>query len=210
MDHERTHIRSVESVGPDAVAITIETPPDFDAAPGEFVSLSLPEVDESRYYTISSPAIGESFEVTISIDPEGTLAPTLADCAAGDAIDVGGPFGEASYDSERQPLVLAGGPGVGPAVAIAERALTEGADPEIVYRSNAPIHRDRLDDLAEQGVPVTILDAAETLRRPVADALASDPDVVFVYGFAPFVEDVRAAIAAAEDEPGDIRVESFG
>ncbi|AWB27433.1 ferredoxin--NADP reductase [Halococcoides cellulosivorans] len=210
MDHESTQISAVESVGPDAVAVTIDTPDGFDAAPGQFVSLSVPESDESRFYTVSSPSVTETFEVTLTIDPDGTLAPLIAERAVGDSIEVAGPFGDAHYDGQARPLVLASGPGVGPAVAIAERAHSEGADPAIVYRDATVIHSDRLDTLADAGVPVVILDADADLRDPVATALDRDPDVVFVYGFAAFIDDVEAAVAAADADPADVRVENFG
>lgn len=210
MDHVTTRVDTVESVGPDAVAVRIETPAGFEAAPGEFVSLSMPESDETRFYTISSPRVSETVEVTISIDPEGTLAPQIADCAPGDAIGIAGPFGDARYEGQSRPLVLAGGPGVGPAVAIAERALEDGGAPAIVYRDETPIHRDRLDALADRGVSVEILESTASLESAIADALQRDPDVVFVYGFADFVDDVRAAMARADADPGDVRVESFG
>ncbi|MFW6436278.1 MAG: FAD-dependent oxidoreductase [Halococcoides sp.] len=210
MDHDSTQVSAVESVGPDAVALTIDTPEGFDASPGQFVSLSVPESDESRFYTVSSPSVTETFEVTLTVDPEGTLAPLIAERSADDAIEVAGPFGDAHYDGQDRPLVLAGGPGVGPAVAIAERAVREGAEPAIVYRDAATIHRDRLDALAEQGVPVAVLDEGTDLRDPIARALDRDPDVVFVYGFAAFVDDIEAAVAAADGDPEDLRVENFG
>jgi hypothetical protein len=39
MDDAELAVASVESVGPDAVAIDFESPPDFDAQPGQFVKL---------------------------------------------------------------------------------------------------------------------------------------------------------------------------
>lgn len=206
-------VAAVESVGTDAVAVSFESPPEFDARPGQFVRLGA-EVDEEhrqRFYTVSSPSTAETFEVTVTVDGDegGPFSPYLAAAEPGDAFDLDGPFGDAAYDGQEQSVVLAGGPGVGPAVAIGEAALSDGNGAAIVYRDSVPIHSERLDALNADGVPVTTLPADAALTDAVADAVAAG-DTVFVYGFAEFVEDARAAVEAAPAEPATIHVESFG
>jgi 3-phenylpropionate/trans-cinnamate dioxygenase ferredoxin reductase subunit len=202
---------AVRSVGPDTVAIELDTPDGFDAYPGQFVKLSLDVGGEekARFYTISSPDVAESFEVTVGIDPEGELAPRLAEVEAGAEIGVEGPFGEAYYDGEGRAVVLAGGPGVGPAVGIAERALSAGEDAAVVYADDEPVHESRLHALDAARIDVTTLGADADLTEPVAAACA-DGGTVFVYGFEPFVERARAALDAAGVPEDAVRVESFG
>ncbi|MDS0258134.1 FAD-dependent oxidoreductase [Haloarcula sp. S1CR25-12] len=211
MDERSLTVTAVREVGPDAIAIDVETPDEFSAQPGQFVKLTL-EVDgedESRFYTISSPDVDGVFEMTVGIDPDGEVAPHLAELEAGDTVRIAGPFGSDYYEGESRAVLLAGGPGIGPAIGIAERALADGNEAAVVYQDDAPIHEDRLDVLRESGVLVHVLDGDADLTDAVAEASA-DGGQVFVYGFADFLDDAMAALEAAGVETEDAKVENFG
>ena len=211
MDRTHVTVAAVHDVGPDAIAVELETPEGFDAWPGQFVKLvvTVDGEEQPRFYTISSPDVGGTFELTIGIDPEGEVSPRLRAIDAGDELVVSGPYGDAYYEAEERVLVLAGGPGIGPAVGIAERALDDGGEAAIVYRDDAPIHEDRLAELGARGASVEILTPAETLEAAVADALTDDTQV-FVYGFADFLDDATTAIEAAGGDPEVAKIENFG
>jgi ferredoxin-NADP reductase len=204
-------VAAVRAVGPDAVALDISTPEEFDASPGQFVKLTASPggEEESRFYTVSSPRVGDTFEVTIEIDPDGALGPWLADREPGDTLTLDGPFGNTYYEGEQRVVVLAGGPGVGPAIGIAERALEDGNEAAVVYRDDDPIHADRLDALEERGAFVAVLGAEASMVDAVGAALA-DGGQVFVYGFADFLDDAIDAIGAAGGDPDRAKVENFG
>lgn len=211
MDETPLSVAAVDEVGPDTVAIAFESPPAFGARPGQFVKLVM-EVDgetEPRFYTISSPDVEDTFEVTVGIDPDGGVSPSLRSLSAGDEVVVSGPFGNAYYEDESRVLVLAGGPGVGPAVGIAERALEDGNGAAVVYRDETPVHEQRLAALGDGGADVAILGPADSLTEAAAAALADDTQV-FVYGFADFLDDATAAIEAAGGDPEAAKVENFG
>jgi len=211
MDERSLTVAAVRTVGPDAIAIDVETPDDFTAQPGQFVKLTL-DVDgaeESRFYTISSPDVDGEFEMTVGIDPDGDVAPQLADLEAGDAVRIEGPFGSDYYEGESLAVLLAGGPGIGPAIGIAERAVADGNDAALVYRDDAPIHEERLDALREQGVLVHVLDGDADLTDAVAEA-TSGGGQVFIYGFADFLDDATAALEAAGVDTEGAKVENFG
>ena len=211
MDQTAVTVATVHDVGPDAIAVEFETPPAFDARPGQFVKLvaTVDGEEYPRFYTISSPNVEDTFEVTIEIDPEGEVTPRLRALAAGDELSLSGPYGDAYYEDESRVLVIAGGPGIGPAVGIAERTLEDGGEAAIVYRDDTPIHEDRLADLGARGVDIEILTPAETMDDAVADAL-TDETQVFVYGFADFLDDATAAIEAAGGDAEAAKVENFG
>jgi len=209
MEDTEVAVVAVESVGEDAIAIDFEAPDGFDAQPGQFVKVALDGVEESRFYTISSPDVEGTFEITVGIDPEGEVGPKLAALSAGDTVEVSGPYGDAYYEGEGRVLVLAGGPGVGPAVGIAERALEEGGEAAIVYRDAAPIHDDRLTELNERGVSVAVLAPSSPLASSVDEVLTDDTQV-FVYGFADFLDDATAAVEAAGGDAEAAKVENFG
>lgn len=206
-------VTSSETVGPDTVAITFETPEGFEAQPGQFVKLSATVDGESyaRFYTLSSPDVTDSFEITVGIDPKegGPFSERLAALSAGDEIEMSGPFGSDYYEGEARVVVLAGGPGIGPAVGIGERVLDDGGELAIVYKDAQPAHDDRLAELDAAGASVTITDGSIT--EAVDAALTGrDDEQVFVYGFADFVDEATTAIEAAGSDHESTKVENFG
>ena len=133
------------------------------------------------------------------------------DLDAGDTVTVSGPFGRNYYEGERRVVVLAGGPGIGPAVAIAERALGEDSEAAIVYRDDAPVHEDRLADIAAAGADVFVLTGEEPLTDATAAALSgADGEQTFVYGFSDFLANAEAAIEATGLDPDAAKAENFG
>jgi len=211
MNDTECGVAAIRDVGPDTVAIDIETPAAFSARPGQFVKLTfqLDDEVESRFYTISSPDVEGTFEITVGIDPDGTVAPELAALAAGDSVTVAGPFGSDYYEDEPRAVILAGGPGVGPAVGIAERALADGNDAAVVYQDDDPVHEERLAAVKEQGAFVRVLADEETLTAATAAALG-DGGQLFVYGFADFIDTAMDAIVAAGVDTDDAKIENFG
>ena len=226
MDGTEVAVRSVETVGTDTIALTLETPPEFDARPGQFVQLAATVDGEeiTRHYTLSSPDVGETFETTVEVDPEGSLSPYLAALEPGETVEVAGPFGDAYYEDEESVVVLAGGPGVGPAVGIGERAVSEarsasenasgetasaeGAAVTVVYEDADPVHEERLTALADAGATVVITD--DVSSEDVLEVLADARGQVFVYGFADFLDRATAALDAADRSAEDAKTENFG
>jgi len=213
MEDVTVTVAAVRDVGPDAIAIDFESPAGFVAQPGQFVKLAA-EIDgeeESRFYTISSPDVADTFEVTVEIDPDGALGPHLDALEPGDTLTMAGPYGSDYYDGEPRAVVFAGGPGVGPAIGIARRAIEEGNAAAIVYQDDSPIHGDALAALDDDGVLVSVLSTGEDMTDAAAAAITTDEgEQVFVYGFADFLESATAAIEAADGDPDDAKVENFG
>lgn len=206
MEPTQTTITAVRDVGTDTVAVDLETPEGFSAQPGQFVKLST-EIDGehvSRFYTLSSPNVGNTIETTIGIDPDGQLGPWI-ETADGETVTVEGPYGSAYYEGEERSLVLAGGPGIGPAVGIGERALADGNEITVVYLDDDPAHEERLSELQEAGATVVITDE-------LADHVENyyEGQQVFVYGFQAFVTDSLEAIEEAGGDPDAAKVENFG
>lgn len=215
MEASDLRVVDVRDCGPDTVAIEFESPDAFDARPGQFVKLTA-EVEEesvSRFYTISSPDVEDTFEVTVGYDPEegGAFSEYLLALAPDDRVRVAGPFGSDFYEGEARAVVLAGGPGIGPAVGIAERALADGHEAAIVYRDDAPVHEARLAALAAAGAEVYVLGADEALTDAVAAVVtATAGEQLFVYGFESFLDAATEAMTAAGAEPDAAKVENFG
>ncbi len=203
-------VAAVRSAGPNAVALDVETPAGFDALPGQFV-LVRADVDGeevARHYTLSSPSVGETFELTVGVDPEGDLSPWLADRAPGDELRIEGPFGNVDYDDDGDVVVLAGGPGIGPAVGIAERARGRGHAAAVVYRDDDPIHEERLATLSAGGADVAVVSDDDALAAAVERVVGRG--TVYVFGFRAFVDDALAAVEATGGDPDAAEVENFG
>lgn len=204
---------AVESVGPDTVAIEFESPADFDAAPGQFVKLTgtVDGDDVSRFYTLSSPDVEGIFEITVAVDPaeDGDFSRYLANLSPGETVAMTGPFGDSYYEGEPRVVVIAGGPGIGPAVGIGERALDDDNEVAIVYRDETPAHRERLDALEAAGATVIVTDGAlDDLVEDVVTGL--DGEQVYVYGFADFLEEATDALEATGIDSGNVKAENFG
>ncbi len=215
MDPLETTVADVREVGADAVAIDVSTPAGFSALPGQFVKLSTTLDGETvgRFYTVSSANTEETFELTVSYDPEegGEFSEYLLSLVAGDSITITGPFGNDHYEGEGRVVVLAGGPGIGPAVAIAERALADGGEAGIVYRDDEPLHEDRLSALAEAGADVYVLTDDTELTDAVSEVYTGGSDEqIFIYGFADFLAEAETAIEATGGDPDAAKAENFG
>ncbi len=212
MNATRVPVVSVRTVGSDAIALELRSPDGFDARPGQFVKLSATVDGEevSRFYTVSSSHITETFETTLTIDPTGTFGPYLSSLEEGDTIGVAGPFGNAYYEDEEQTLIVAGGPGVGPAVGIGERTLADGGETAVVYVDEDPIHEDRLSALSEQGGTVIVVSDVAALPAAIEEATAGGEPQSFVYGFAGFLDAATDALVGAGVDAEAAKLENFG
>lgn len=201
-------ITRIDDVGPRTVAIEVESPPEFEAYPGQFVLVraDLEGEEETGYYTISSPDVEDTFEMTVAVKPDGTLGPWLAERSVGDTVRVDGPFGDVQYLGDDDAVVLAGGPGIGPAVGIGERALARGREVAILYGGARPAHQTRLDALESDGGTVVVDEALDEAVAAVDFATAA----IYVFGFEGFVEQAKRALSEAGVDTTTVEFESFG
>jgi ferredoxin-NADP reductase len=203
----RVSVAGVEDVGPQTVALELETPEGFSADPGQFllVRATVDDVEETGYYTLSSPDTEGTMEITVEAPPESTLAAWLADRDPGDELDIEGPFGDVRYTGEGSVVVLAEGPGIGPAVGICERARAAGHDATLVFWGSDPPHQERLDALDADGGTVLVVDSLNS--SDISNALSAPDATAYAFGFESFVRD---ATTVAEAAGADLRAESFG
>jgi Flavodoxin reductases (ferredoxin-NADPH reductases) family 1 len=68
---ETVIVEETQSVGPQTVAITMQSPSALTAEPGQFlrVTATIDDEEYSRFYTISSPDVDDTIEITVGIDP---------------------------------------------------------------------------------------------------------------------------------------------
>jgi ferredoxin-NADP reductase len=185
-----------------------------------------------RSYSIASASDGTRIDLTVERLDDGEVSPYLTDeLRPGDRIELRGPVG--GYFVWEPPLggpvlLVAGGSGVVPLMAIVRTRATAGSDAEMRLLLSSRsfddvIYRDELARLADDRLTVvhTLTRSPPPgwtgyARRVDADMLAAvgPPPAarpfVFVCGPTPFVEAVANALVQLGHEPQRIRTERFG
>jgi ferredoxin-NADP reductase len=202
-------VASTRTVGHRTVALQLETPSDFEAYPGQFILIraEIDDQEETGYYTISSPTVEDTFEITVSYHPDGALGPRLAEREQGDTVAIEGPFGDVQYHGDTDVIALAEGPGIGPAIGIAERGIATARDVTVVFCGESPPHQDRLTDIEDgdgSAIIVETLDDADIVDQ------APSKKETFVFGFESFVTEAVERLEHLELDSDRIHVESFG
>ncbi|PRP91048.1 3-ketosteroid-9-alpha-hydroxylase reductase subunit [Enhygromyxa salina] len=224
----------------DAVSLVLRDPSGASLPPirpGQFFTL-LVELDGEtlrRAYSVSSDcSIRDRFSVTIKRVPDGRVSTYLNDHAApGMRLRALGPSGEFAREPARKLVLIAGGSGVTPMMALLRTLLTREPQRELalIYanRSQADvIFADALARLAvEHGPRLAVLHALEqpppswsgavgrctgpTLAGMLDDTpLASDPDSEFLLcGPTPMMDGARELLGARGVAAARIHSESF-
>lgn len=121
LDVQRGRHRVVEHVriAPDAYHLVLERREmTFDA--GRLVTVHGRDVTEDRSYTIASGEEDEHLSILYRLIPSGVLTPQLVQLAAGDEIELSGPYGQfVVRDTSKRLCFVATGTGVAPCRAYA-------------------------------------------------------------------------------------------
>ncbi|MFK7999168.1 MAG: 2Fe-2S iron-sulfur cluster-binding protein [Polyangiales bacterium] len=213
----------------DAVTLKLEglDSPLKEHRAGQFLTLEV-QVDGKVYrraYSISS-AEGDAMQVSIKRIEGGVVSTYLTTRAkAGDTLAVLGPSGTFGYTSlPAHALIVAGGSGITPCIAIAETLLRAGSSVSLVYGSRSwedIIFRQRLEALCRVH-PRLIVDHvteaphakttcgrldAKTLRARIDHVDAPVDAAVFLCGPSAMMESARSVFAAMDF--ADVREERF-
>ena len=106
-------------------------------APGQFIGLRLVVngKEQRRNYSISQAADGRGLRISVQREPQGVVSNHLHnEVQEGDVLEVFPPAGHFTLDQGRKPLVmLAGGVGITPLLAMLPAALEAGRDVTLVH-----------------------------------------------------------------------------
>ncbi|WXL24248.1 benzoate 1,2-dioxygenase electron transfer component BenC [Ectopseudomonas mendocina] len=125
--------------------------------PGQYVNLTVPGSDQSRAYSFSSLQQGGEVSFLIRNVPGGLMSRFLSESAkVGDALSLAGPLGSFYLREIKRPLLLlAGGTGLAPFMAMLEKIAVAGTDQPVhlIYGVTSDVdlvELDRLETLAQQ------------------------------------------------------------
>jgi ferredoxin-NADP reductase len=202
---------------------------------GQHVDIRLTAEDgyqAERSYSIASAPHGERIELTIERLDDGEVSPYLTDeLREGDRIELRGPVGGYFVWEPvlgGPVLLVGGGSGVVPLMAMIRQRAAAGSDAEmhLLFSSRSwenVIYRDELERLAGGGLTVvhTLTRSqpeewsgyARRVDREMLEEVAPAADqrpLVFVCGPTPFVEAVATALVKLGQPPAQIRTERFG
>jgi ferredoxin-NADP reductase len=204
---------------------------------GQHVDVRLTAEDgyqAQRSYSIASAPENGSIELVVERLDDGEVSPYLTDeLRAGDGIELRGPIGGwFAWDAEEGgPLLLvAGGSGIAPLMAMVRHRKAAGSDTPIRLlfssRSRAEIiFRQELEDLAAEDETLEVI---HTLTRSQPEGwhgydrridermlqeVAYPPEdrpLAFVCGPTPLVETVATALVGLGHDPKRVKTERFG
>lgn len=205
-----------------------------DFQPGQYLGLRLVIADEEvrRNYSLSQAANGRSYRISVKRESHGLVSNYLHDTVkVGNVLDVFPPAGEFTLRGGNAPIVLiTGGVGITPTLAMAEAALTAGnrGVTFLHYARNGDVHafgstisgwarrypQFRAFVAYEQGA-VGHGEWPTALGRPtiahLEDWLPEDRECdVYLLGPKPFMAFVRNNLSALGLQDDRIRYEFFG
>ena len=124
-------VKSIEPAGENAAKISFGKPENFTYLPGQYLTFSLPEIDENfmRSYSLSSsPYAAEDLSVGVKLVANGKVSTYLTrHLKVGDVIETFGPAGifttTVNLSQKRQIVLLAAGSGITPIWSMAKSIL---------------------------------------------------------------------------------------
>jgi ferredoxin-NADP reductase len=233
--HWRTAtVRAVAEETPRARTLTLDVDEWPGHRAGQHVDVRLTADDgyqaERSYSIASAPELG-AVEITVELIDDGEVSPWFVEVAQpGDTLEIRGPIGghfSWSADEGGPLLLVAGGYGLAPLMAMVRHRAARGSDADVRLLVSARAaddvpYRDELAGL--EGAPALRVAYTYTRSAPpgwtgwarrvdaaMLDELSPGRSArCFVCGPTPFVERVAELLVAAGHDPSAIHAERFG
>jgi ferredoxin-NADP reductase/MOSC domain-containing protein YiiM len=230
IDEECVDVRSLALQGPDGQQLP--TP-----LPGQYVVVRMSRPDGGaplfRSYSLSGAVSSQRYRISVKIEANGAAGTYLRDhVRVGGMLDVSAPRGAFVLQTGERPVVLlSAGIGATPVLAMLHALAGERSPQPVLWLHGARDHRhhpfgaevDRLLRALPHGrrhvcfsspepgtVPGSDFDAVGRLSRSVFEHVGVPRDSdVYLCGPAPFMAEMKTALAGIGVEPGRIRAELF-
>jgi benzoate/toluate 1,2-dioxygenase reductase subunit len=224
----KAEVAEVAALSPTTYGLTLrlEDPAGIAFLPGQYVNIDVPGTGLSRAYSFSSRPGAREVSFLIRRIPGGMMSTWLASAKPGAAVSFTGPYGSFYLrDVVRPVLMLAGGTGLAPFLAMLEQLSASGPHHPIhlaygVTRDEDLVGTEALDAFAQKIPGFTwqacVADEASAYPRKgyvtgyVADRHLNEGDVdVYLCGPPAMVEAVRSSFATRGVMPASFHAEKF-
>jgi ferredoxin-NADP reductase/ferredoxin len=209
-------VEAMNELTHDIVGLTLTAPEDFRWLPGQYIDVHVPGDERARRsFSIASLPDSRTIELMIKRYPDGRFSGMLGrEIEAGSRLLFTGPYGAFHLRRSDAPiLMVAGGSGMAPMLAVLRQLAAEGCGRPIRFYYGARTEHDlfatdeiarlggRLDDFAF--TPVTEGFVHETIDEELAA-----PDV-YMCGPPPMLEAVESLLAGRGVDPARIFQDRF-
>jgi NAD(P)H-flavin reductase/ferredoxin len=215
--HEATGVvEAVQSLTEDIVGVTVTAPEDFAWLPGQYIDVHIPgDSDARRSFSIASLPDSRRIELMIKRYAGGRFSAMLgSEVVGGSRLRFTGPYGAFHLRPSDAPiLMVAGGSGMAPVLAVLRQLAAEGCERPIRFFYGARSAGDLFatDEIARLGerlgdfafTPVT-----EGFVHEAIDEELESPDV-YMCGPPPMLEAVEALLAGRGVDPARIFQDRF-
>jgi benzoate/toluate 1,2-dioxygenase reductase subunit len=222
-------VAAVDQLSPSTIrfSITLDKPDELDFLPGQYVNVKVPGTDQTRSYSFSSAPGATQASFVVRNVPNGLMSTWLTDSAQpGDAISFAGPYGSFYLRAVQRPvLMLAGGTGIAPFLAMLDTLAAKGFTHPVrlvyaVTNDHDLVELDHLDRIARahprfEYVTTVAAESSSHARKGYATAHVEpgwmnggDVDV-YLCGPVPMVEAVRGWLKATGVQPASFLFEKF-
>ncbi|MEX0427987.1 benzoate 1,2-dioxygenase electron transfer component BenC [Nocardioides sp. DS6] len=219
----------LERVSPTTVRLGIEIPNRGELAflPGQYVNIAVPGTDVTRSYSFSNAPHEERLTFLVKLTPGGAMSTWLTERArVGDEVSFTGPNGSFFLrETERPVLLLAGGTGLAPILAMLRKLQADGSDrrAHLVYGVSTDDDLCGLEDLEALAAELPGLTWDYCVSDPASSAphrgyvmslierehLHEGDVAIYLCGPPPMVEAVRGHVAGIGVEPTGFYYEKF-
>jgi ferredoxin-NADP reductase/ferredoxin len=198
-------VTRVTELTDEIVSVTLAVPPEFTWAPGQYVDVHADGV--TRSFSIANLPGGRAMELIVRRYPDGRLSSRLgSEIVAGTELRLTGPYGTLRLRRSERPIVMiAGGSGIGPVLALLRQLAADGGAgrARLYFAAREPF---LLDELRDLGCAPTLCDRgslAEVLQGVDGDAEA------YMCGPPGLLDDAEALLATAGVNPARIHADRF-
>jgi propane monooxygenase reductase subunit len=196
-------VRSVEPLGPDLcrLVLALDEPAEFAFAPGQYVDLVVPGSDARRSFSLANLPGEGALELILRRYPGGRFSGLVGDTVVpGTPLRFSGPYGSVRLRDGGAPVLLvAGGAGIAPILALLRQLAVERTDRPVRLFHGVRTRGDLLDREVVEAPGSRLGDfrfepvVSEPLTDAVDRGLAAEPLAapdVYVCGPPPMVEAV--------------------
>src|SRR6185437_7361900 len=197
-------VTEVTELTSEIVSVTLAVPREFTWAPGQYVDVHAAGV--TRSFSIANLAGDGSLELIVRRYPGGRLSSRLgSEIVAGTELRLTGPYGTLHLRCAERPIVMiAGGSGIGPVLALLRELSADGGagKARLFFAAREPF---LLDELRALGCTPTIFD-----RGSMAEIVQVDRDAeVYMCGPPGLLDDAEAVVTGAGVDPDRIHADRF-